>query len=49
MDTLSYLKLLYFCVMVYRHVNSCGSFCVVSLRKGEEIEKIAGEMKERDR
>ena len=30
-------------------VNPCGSFCVVSQRKGEEIEEIVEEMKERER
>ena len=24
------------CVWVYRHVNTCGPFCVVSKRKGEK-------------
>ena len=33
-----------------RHVNPCGSFCVVSQRKGEkEIKETVEEMKERDR
>ena len=41
------------CVGVIRHVNPCGSFCVVSQRKGEEteekVEEKVEEMKERDR
>ena len=42
---------------IYQHIwltvlgfnNTCGSFCVVSQRKGEEIEEIVEEMKEGDR
>ena len=38
------------CVGVSQNVNPCGSFCVVSQRKGEkEIEETVDEMKERDR
>ena len=38
------------CVGVFRHINPCGSFCVVSQRMGEKAtEEIAEEMKERDR
>ena len=38
------------CIGVLRHVNPCGSFCVVSQRKGKkEIEETVEEMKERDR
>ena len=34
------------CVGVLRHLNPCGSFCVVSQRKGKkEIEEIVEEMK----
>ena len=36
-------------VGVKRHINPCGSFCVVSQRNGEEREEIVEEMKERDR
>ena len=30
-------------------LQPCGSFCVVSQGKGEEIEEIVDEIKERDR
>ena len=32
-----------------KHVNPCGSFCVISQSKGEEIEGIVEEMNERGR
>ena len=35
------------CVGVLWHINACGSFCVISQRKGEK--EIVEEMKDRDR
>ena len=37
------------CVGDKRHVNPCGSFFAVSQKKGEEIEEIVEQMKERNR
>ena len=47
-EVYSNTRFFFYFVGVYQHVNPCGSFCVLSQRKGEEIEKIR-EKKKRDR
>ena len=40
------MYLLIDCDGVYRHVNPCGSFCVVSRRKGEKRRDSRGDERE---